>query len=96
MSVVAHVPLDGWGVLVWLVAAAFWVLLITVIVYLVRAHVSGPGSRVAALHVLEERYARGEISREEFFERRSVLTNPPSSPPSPPPEPETRPLHPPA
>jgi hypothetical protein len=28
----------------------------------------------AALRVLEERYARGEISREDFQERRAVLS----------------------
>lgn len=32
-----------------------------------------PGSHDAALSALRERYARGEISREEYEERRSVL-----------------------
>jgi uncharacterized membrane protein len=53
---------------------AFWILLIGLIVLLVRgtrptAHESGG----PAMRVLEERYARGEISREDFLERRAVL-----------------------
>jgi putative membrane protein len=35
-----------------------------------------------ALRLLEERYARGEISREEFLERRQVLLEAPAPPPS--------------
>ncbi|MDP1707321.1 MAG: SHOCT domain-containing protein [bacterium] len=63
----------GWGVgsmMGWfgggLMMLVFWVLLIAAIVWLVRelrGH-SGGGSR--ALDVLKERYAKGEISKEEF------------------------------
>jgi putative membrane protein len=85
--IAGHVWLDGWGVLVWLASAAFWILVIAGIVALVRGHGgSGGPAGGSALRLLEERYARGEISREEFFERRSTLTSPPSTPPSPPPE----------
>lgn len=34
---------------------------------------SGHAPKSSALQILEERYARGEISREEFLERRTVL-----------------------
>jgi putative membrane protein len=94
--------LDGWGVLVWLASAAFWILVIAGIVALVRSTGGGGGSD-SALRILEERYARGEVSREEFLERRSVLTKAPpagaTAPPSdkpPPADPagETKPLDP--
>jgi putative membrane protein len=52
----------------------FWILLIVAIVALVRGTrpaAQPPGA--PAIGVLEERYARGEITREEFIERRTVL-----------------------
>jgi putative membrane protein len=72
----ADVWLGGWGVLIWLASVAFWVLLIVIIVALLRGRpaTSGPPAPRAALRVLEERYARGEIPREEFLERRAVLS----------------------
>jgi putative membrane protein len=74
--VIADMWLGGWGWLVGLASLAFWVLLIIAIVALIRGRPSGPGATGAnaALRVLEERYARGEITREEFVERRSVLS----------------------
>jgi len=86
----------GWWVLGSILWVAFWVAVVVVIVSLVRGrhhhhHGDQPGPSTPALRVLEERYARGEISQEEFLERRSVLTGqaPPSSPPhaNPPPAP---------
>lgn len=99
---IAEAWLDGWGVLVWLASAAFWILVIAGIVVLLRSH-SGAGGSRGALQILEERYARGEIPREEFLERRSVLTKAPPAgaepppPEQPPPDPssETKPLTPP-
>lgn len=62
-----------WAVL-WLLLA---VLLVFGIVVLVRAFAErgGSGSRPAnsAVQILEERFARGEIDREEFEERRRAL-----------------------
>ena len=83
---IADAWLDGWGVLVWLASAAFWILVIAGIVALVRG-TSGGGGSDSALRILEERYARGEVSREEFLERRAVLTG--ASPSA-----ETKPLDP--
>lgn len=56
----------------------FWVLLIVGAVLLVRwllAHANGPdrGQRRTALDILQERYARGEIGREEYEQKRRDL-----------------------
>ena len=80
----ADLWLGGWGVLIWLASVAFWVLLIVVIVALLRSRPisSGAGHPASALRILEERYARGELPRDEFLERRAVLTGQePASPP---------------
>jgi len=59
--------------LLWLGQIAFWILVVIVIVKLVQNHNDGSRSSGAALGLLAERYARGEITREEFIERRTVL-----------------------
>lgn len=60
----------GWG-LGWIFPLVFWGAIITGVVFLVRAAGRGNGgaqSRAGetALDILKKRYARGEISREEF------------------------------
>lgn len=65
---------SGWGVVGGLLTAAFWVLIILLVIGLVRSGKGGvPGSRSGALRILEERYARGDIDRDEFLEGRRVL-----------------------
>ncbi len=64
------------GILLW---SGFWILVVVLIVKLVRG--GGRASRSGALAVLEERYARGEITRAEFLERRDVLEG--RAPPAP-------------
>jgi putative membrane protein len=65
----------GWWILP---GPLFWLLLLIVgIVFLVRTR-SGPapstgGARETAIDVLERRFAEGELSPEEYRERRSVL-----------------------
>jgi putative membrane protein len=59
-----------WG---WM-GASFWILLIVGIVLLVRGmRTTASTSGGPAVRLLEERYARGEITREEFLEGRDVL-----------------------
>lgn len=68
-------PMMGWA---WLVV---WVLFLAVIVvgvvYLARALSDGGAgsarSASSALQILEERFARGEIDREDFEDRRRTL-----------------------
>jgi putative membrane protein len=73
--IVSHVWMSGWGVLIGLAWVGFWVLLIVLIIALLggRRTASGMAAGGSALRLLEERYARGEIPREEFLERRTVL-----------------------
>ena len=53
---------------------ALWIVLVGVIVLVVRGkRTTARGDAGPAVRVLEERYARGEILREEFLERRAVL-----------------------
>ena len=73
----------GWWMLVaGIVSLAFIALVVVLVASLVRNR-PGPGSIAgsSAFRILEERYARGEISRDEFLERRAVLTGSPTSPP---------------
>ncbi len=75
----------GWGYggygnwLGWLgplVMVLFWAAVITGIVFLVRFLIRQGGSRDredSALEVLRKRYARGEISKEEFEAKRRDL-----------------------
>jgi hypothetical protein len=85
-------PGIGWVYgLLWV---AFWVVLIAVAVLLLRRELPNlrlPDHRPPALRILEERYARGEISREEFLERRRVLLARPEPTPPPPPPPGATP-----
>lgn len=76
--VLAHMWWDsGWGIVWGLVMAAFWIAVIAAIVVGLRAVARRPDGAggLSALQVLEERYARGEITRDEFQERRAVLTD---------------------
>ncbi len=76
----------GWGYggygnwLGWLgplVMVLFWAAVITGIVFLVRFLIrrgSSHDREDSALEVLRRRYARGEISKEEYLEKRGELT----------------------
>ena len=80
----------GWGLVWGLVWAGFWVAIIVAAVLLLRhelPHMHHRFGEPPALRMLEERYARGEISREEFLERRDVLLQPVMPPQSPAPPP---------
>jgi len=65
----------AWGFGMLVIMAIFWGLIITGLVLGIRwlVRLDGPGRRDAALDILRERYARGEIDREEFESRRRDL-----------------------
>lgn len=81
-----HAHMDGWGVVMggpfeWIggllafaLTIAFWVIVALVIVKLVKSRPMSIGAAGSGLRLLEERYARGEITRDEFLERKAVLT----------------------
>ena len=62
----------GWGFM-WL----FWILLIVVIAWAVKAALPGDADggkdTKSPLQILEERFARGEIDEEEFERKRKLL-----------------------
>ena len=78
----SHMWDGGWGWGGWLVMTIsmllFWGALIALAVWAIR-QLAAPRDRdrgerpASALAILEERYARGEIDREEFERRRAVL-----------------------
>lgn len=60
----------GWGMgFGWIFVLLFWVLIILGIVYLIRT-MGGSAKKVnqgeTALDILKKRYAKGEITKEEF------------------------------
>ncbi|MDQ3646181.1 MAG: SHOCT domain-containing protein [Actinomycetota bacterium] len=65
------------ALVVTVLGVVFWAAVIILVVRLIRSRDTtrsfGAPPRSNALNVLEERFARGEISREEFTERREVL-----------------------
>ena len=66
---------DGGGMLLW--SLLFLILIVGGIWLAVRAFRGHEGSSTpgvsSARHILEERFARGEIDRDEFEERRRAL-----------------------
>lgn len=65
-----------WGIWGWLIMPLFWGGVMLLVVWLVR-EVSGTGLGQAnwAPEVLKERYAKGEINKEEFeFKRKDLIT----------------------
>jgi putative membrane protein len=68
---------SGWRIVWGLAIAAFSIAVIALIVVMLRAVTRRPDGvgGGSALELLEERYARGEVTRDEFLERRAVLTD---------------------
>ena len=72
----------GWGMMGWLgplMMIVFWAAVIVAIVFLIRwiAHSTKaspePKGGDSALEILKKRYARGEINKEEFEEKKRDL-----------------------
>ena len=70
----------GWHWLGWIGMAFFWLipilLVVAVVKYLMgdrRSNATEDEKKPDALAVLEERYARGEVGREEYLQKRDDL-----------------------
>lgn len=72
--------MDGWGMgFGGIGMILFWVLIIAAVIVLVKWLAGGPprwdsSREKTALDVLKERYARGEINREEFEQKKRDLS----------------------
>ncbi len=73
----------GWGHMIFgsVMMLLFWGVIIVGIVIVVRwlaggvSQQSGSSSQKRSLEILEERFARGEIDKEEFEERKRLLSD---------------------
>ena len=57
----------------WLFMLAWWVLVVLAIVWLVRSVTDHGDNAASARRILDERFAAGELSIEEYEQRRRVL-----------------------
>jgi putative membrane protein len=71
---------SGWWGMGWIFMAVFWALVIIALIFLIRwlAIQSRPRGqqdqgRDSALEILRQRYARGEIDKEEFDQKKRDL-----------------------
>lgn len=70
-----HMGSWGWGMAIfgWLFMAAIVGLMVWLIISLTRGPGGSRGGESKALALLDERYAQGEISRDEYLERKRDL-----------------------
>ena len=61
--------MSGWGILILI----FWILVIVGFALLIKYLWEGRGGQESALEVLKKRYARGEITKEEFEEKKKDI-----------------------
>lgn len=61
-----------WGLGGWVISIIFWIIAVSIIVMIIKKIVMG-GRHREALRILETRYAKGDIDKKEFDERRKDL-----------------------
>jgi putative membrane protein len=64
---------SGWGFGMALVYLLFLVLLTTVVMHLLRSHRHTEKTKPAPLEIVSERYAKGEIKKDEFEQLKKDL-----------------------
>ena len=70
--------MDGYGMSsgMWILGLIFWILILVGLILLIKYLWEGAGAKrmeESALEVLKKRYARGEISKEEFEDKKKDL-----------------------
>ena len=70
--------MDGYGMSsgMWILGLIFWILILVGLILLIKYLWEGAGAKrveESALEVLRKRYAKGEISKEEFEEKKKDL-----------------------
>jgi putative membrane protein len=65
----------GMGSGMWIFGLIFWILILIGLVLLIKYLWEGRGARKeeSALEILKKKYARGEISKEEFEEKKKDM-----------------------
>lgn len=72
----------GWGGMMVINGAVWLLILVGVFVVILRLSRSGGGpSRSSGLDVLEDRYARGDIQRDEYLQKKQDILSRSSGPP---------------
>ncbi len=61
------------GAGMWIIGLIFWILFIIGLVLLIKYLWEGRGGHESAIEVLKKRYAKGEISKEEFENKKKDL-----------------------
>lgn len=56
-----------------LLGGLFWIVVVVAALWVLKRSGDGHDGRESALRILEERYARGEISDDEFVRRKQAL-----------------------
>ncbi|MDR9497751.1 MAG: SHOCT domain-containing protein [Hydrogenovibrio sp.] len=51
----------------------FWLILLVVIVFLIKAFMNQSGDSQTPMEILEKRFAKGEITQEQFEEQKRIL-----------------------
>jgi putative membrane protein len=65
----------GWG-MGWILMIIFWGLVVVGLIFLIRYLIGatrGTNGKESALDILKKRYARGEINKEEFEQKKKDL-----------------------
>ncbi|MCX9082839.1 MAG: SHOCT domain-containing protein [Candidatus Methanoperedens sp.] len=66
---------SGMGSGMWIFGLIFWILIVAGLILLIKYLWEGGGARKeeSALDILKKKYARGEISKEEFNEKKKDI-----------------------